>query len=122
MPGIKTIYDLAKHQCREYVETRWEDTNGDGVYTPGLDNVYHYDDWRLPTRAEIEYIVKHQESSRAMDKVLSAQFYFHASDTFGQYTEKTLLSDEIPEFQDGGWYMRCVRDAFKEPIPQRHNQ
>ena len=121
MPGITTIYDLARKQCREYVETYYVDDDKSGGYTPG-DRVYHYDDWRLPTQAEIEYIVKHQESSRAMDKVLSAQHYFHASTVPGVYTDETLLSDEIPGFNEAtkGWYMRCVRDAYIEPNPVRY--
>ena len=118
MPGIKTIYDLAKNQCREYVETYYVDDDNSGGYTPG-DRVYHYDDWRLPTKAEIEYIVQHQETSRAMDKVLDAQYYFHASLAYDMYTEKNILSEEIKNYDQAftGWYMRCVRDAFKEPIP-----
>ena len=123
MPGIKTIYELARNQCREYVETYYIDTDNSGGYTPG-DAVYHYDDWRLPTRAEIEYIVQHQESSRAMDKVLNSQYYFHASVYWGNYTDKTLLSDEIPNYDQAfkGWYMRCVRDAFKKPKPTYYNR
>lgn len=121
MPGIKTIYDLARKQCREYVETRYVDDDNSGGYSPG-DRVYHYTDWRLPTRAEIEYIIKHQESSRAMDKVLGAQFYFHASLKFGQYNEQTLISDQIPNYDEAlkGWYMRCVRDAYNEPEPVKY--
>lgn len=116
MPGITTIYELAKNQCREYVETYYLDMDNSGGYTPG-DSVYHYDDWRLPTRAEIDYIVQHQETSRAMDKVLDSQYYFHASTVWKNYTNETLLSDEIPNYNQAfkGWYMRCVRDAFKEP-------
>ena len=132
VPGIEGIYYYAKRQCQEYVETRYEDLNGNGEYNPG-EPVYHYNDWRLPTSAEIEYIIEHQDISRAMDKVLYAQYYYHASEVKGVYDENTVISREVPGWlylpdmypeenwkEDQsykGWYMRCVRDAFKEPAP-----
>lgn len=118
IPGIEGIYYYAKRQCQEYVEARYEDLNDNNNYDPG-EPVYHYNDWRLPTRAEIEYIVKHQEISRAMDKVLYAQKYFHASVSSNLYNEETLLSEEIAGYDTShtGYYMRCVRDAYIEPEP-----
>ena len=118
VPGLEGIYYYAKRQCQEYVEARYEDLNDNHEYDPG-EPVYHYHDWRLPTKAEVEYIVKHQEISRAMDKVLYAQQYFHASVESDLYNEDTLLSDEIPGYDTShkGYYMRCVRDAYIEPEP-----
>ncbi len=118
IPGVEGIYYYAKRQCQEYVEARYEDLNDNHEYDPG-EPVYHYNDWRLPTRAEIEYIVKQQEMSRAMDKVLYAQQYFHASVESNLYNEDTLLSEEIPGYDTShkGYYMRCVRDAYIEPEP-----
>ncbi len=118
VPGIEGIYYYAKRQCQDYAEARYDDLNDNNNYDPG-EPVYHYNDWRLPTRAEIEYIVKHQEMSRAMDKVLYAQQYFHASIDPDVYTAETLLSDEIPNYDTThkGYYMRCVRDAYIEPEP-----
>ena len=123
MPGIEGFYYYAKRQCQEYVETRYEDENGNGKYDAG-EPVYHYNDWRLPTKAEIDYIIKHQDTSRAMDKVMYAQYYYIASTKPGVYTEETLLSNQIPNYDTKytGWYMRCVRDAFKEPEPVRYNR
>lgn len=115
-PDMPFFYTHAKKHCQEYVETHYEDINGDGKYSPG-DKVYHYNDWRLPTAAEIDYLVKHQNMSRAMDVVLSEQYYFHASKTPGLYTEDTILSSEIPDYSTAGWYMRCVRDSYIEPDP-----
>lgn len=118
VPGIEGIYYYAKRQCQDYVEARYDDLNGNNDYDAG-EPVYHYSDWRLPTRAEIEYIVAHQEMSRAMDKVLYAQQYFHASIDPDVYTAETLLSEEIPNYDTShkGYYMRCVRDAYIEPEP-----
>ena len=117
-PGVAGFYEYAKHQCREYVETRYVDDDNSGGYTPG-DRVYHYDDWRLPTKAEIDYIIKYQKVSRAMDKVMNAQYYFVASLVPDTYTEETVYSSEIKDYATGyaGHYMRCVRDALSEPEP-----
>ena len=129
VPGVEGIYYYAKRQCQEYVEARYVDLNGNGQYDPGQpgeggEPVYHYDDWRLPTKAEIDYIIQHQESSRAMDKVMYAQFYYVASTIPGVYTVETLLSNEVPNYDTSykGHYMRCVRDAFKEPTPVYYNK
>lgn len=115
-PDMPFFYKHAKKHCQEYVEARYEDVDGDGKYSPG-DKVYHYDDWRLPTAAEIDYLVNHQQISRAMDVVLSEQYYFHASKTPGVYTKETILSSQIDGYSTAGWYMRCVRDAYVEPEP-----
>jgi hypothetical protein len=132
VPGLQGIYYYAKRQCQEYVEARYDDLNESGEYDPG-EPVYHYHDWRLPTAAEIEYIIEHQDISRAMDKVLYGQYYYQASTKKDVYDETTLISREVPGWiylpelypnedwkEDQsykGWYMRCVRDAFKEPKP-----
>lgn len=123
VPGIEGIYYYAKRQCQDYAEARYDDLNGNNEYDAG-EPVYHYNDWRLPTRAEIEYIVKHQETSRAMDKVLYAQKYFHASIDSDVYTAETLLSEEIPNYDTShlGYYMRCVRDAYIEPEPVYYDE
>lgn len=117
-PGVAGFYEYAKHQCREYVETYYEDVDGNGEYSPG-DKVYHYDDWRLPTKAEIDYLVYHQKASRAMDRVLNAQYYFIASLVNDVYDESTVYSTEITDHDAAyhGHFMRCVRDAMFEPEP-----
>lgn len=141
VPGVEGIYYYAKRQCQEYVEARYDDLNGNGQFDAGQKNeggepVYHYHDWRLPTQAEIEYIIQHQDQSRAMDKVLYGQYYYHASTVMDKYDETTIISREIPGWvylkdlysdytaDDSykGWYMRCVRDAFKEPEPVYYNK
>ena len=118
-PGVAGFYIFSRHQCREYVETYYEDTKEPyGEYTPG-EPVYHYDDWRLPTKAEVEYIIQYQSASRAMDKVMNAQYYFVASTTPDVYDESTVYSPMIQDYESSyaGHYMRCVRDAITEPEP-----
>ena len=53
-----------------------------------------------------------------------AQFYYVASTIPGVYTVETLLSNEVPNYDTSykGHYMRCVRDAFKEPTPVYYNK
>lgn len=118
VPGLEGIYYYAKRQCQEYVEARYDDLNDNNEYDPG-EPVYHYNDWRLPTQAEINYLVKQQDMSRAMDKVLYAQQYFHASILPGTFTNESVLSNEIPNYDTShqGYFMRCVRDAYVEPEP-----
>lgn len=122
-PGVAGFYEYAKHQCREYVETRYVDVDNSGDYTPG-DEVYHYDDWRLPTKAEVAYIVQQQTTSRAMDKVMNAQYYFVASTKPNEYTESTVYSMMVENYDANyaGHFMRCVRDAFEEPAPVKYDQ
>lgn len=129
VPGVEGIYYYAKRQCQEYVEARYDDLNGNHKYDAGLkeeggEPVYHYNDWRLPTKAEIDYIIEHQNSSRAMDMVMRAQYYYVASVVAGVYNENTLISSEVPNYNTNytGYYMRCVRDVYKEPEPVYYNK
>lgn len=117
-PGVAGFYVFSRHQCREYVETYYVDDDNSGGYTPG-DRVYHYDDWRLPTKAEVEYIIQYQKSSRAMDQVMNAQYYFVASTDPDVYDESTVYSPMVEDYEPSyaGHFMRCVRDAITEPKP-----
>ena len=100
-PLISFFYDRAVNQCKYYVEATYVDVNNDGVYTDGVDKVYHYDDWRLPTEAEVEMIKYYQTNSRAMDIVMQGEKYICATPGFLSKTVGT----------ESGHYMRCVRDV-----------
>ena len=85
----------AKSHCAQYVEV----TAGGKVY----------DDWRLPTAAEIDIIIQHQDISDAMAVVLTGTAYYCAYNTDGNgnviYTKATGKSGA----QNA---VRCIRDAY----------
>lgn len=82
----------AKAHCEQYIEV-----TADGV---------EYSDWRLPTAAEIDIIIAHQEVSDAMATILTEGAYYCAyNPDDGTYTRKTgKFSSTTP--------VRCVRDAY----------
>lgn len=80
--------EMAASHCREYVEVAQDGTV--------------YDDWRLPTRAELEIIMEFQyKENAAIDEVLAGPSYWSASglvyNNKGSGTAKTI---------------RCIRDAY----------
>lgn len=87
--------DQAKAHCEQYIEV----TN-DGTI---------YDDWRLPTAAEIDIIIKHQETSDAMATILTEGAYYCAYNTDRNgnviYTKETGKGTSTTP-------VRCVRDAY----------
>jgi len=85
-------FNQARNHCLQYVET-YKDENG---------KVVHLDDWRLPTRAELEIIIKYQYSSDAMDEVIRRKGYWCADGEY-VYNQQGL---------SGNGYIRCIRDAY----------
>ena len=84
--------DQAKAHCEQYIEV-----TADGV---------EYSDWRLPTAAEIDIIIAHQEVSDAMATILTEGAYYCAyNPDDGTYTRKTGKSSSTTP-------VRCVRDAY----------
>lgn len=84
---LQGLTDAADH-CREYVEVAQDGTV--------------YDDWRLPTEAELLIIKKYQTTSDAMDKVLTGNEYYAANGPIyiGGGTSGTAI--------------RCIRDAYDD--------
>lgn len=85
----------AKSHCEQYIEV-------------GTDGTV-YDDWRLPTAAEIDIIIQHQDISDAMAVVLTGTAYYCAYNTDNNgnviYTKATG--------KNGGQNaVRCIRDAY----------
>lgn len=79
--------EMAASHCKEYVEVAKDGTV--------------YDDWRLPTKAEIEIIARFQRvEGSAVDVVLGGRRYYSAS--------------EIVDLGQGnnGTFLRCIRDAY----------
>lgn len=86
----------AKQHCEQYVET----------YKGPDGNVVHLDDWRLPTAAEIQIIIDHQDESDAMAVVLSGSRYYCAfNPETGGYTKESGK-------YSGRSHVRCVRDQY----------
>lgn len=89
----------AKLHCSQYVEvTKAANGNPKKVYN----------DWRLPTAAEVDIIIQHQYVSDAMAEVLAGQRYWCAYTLDGSYSvenpHSTSTSSTIA--------VRCVRDEL----------
>ena len=87
--------DQAKRHCELYVEV-----GADGQV---------YDDWRLPTAAEIDIIIKHQHASDAMAEVLSGSRYYCAYNIEEGQPVHTKSSEGG---NSGSCHVRCIRDAY----------
>ena len=88
--------EQAKKHCEQYVE----------VSTAGK----VYDDWRLPTAAEIAIIISHQDESNAMDVVLSGTRYYCAYNT--DDNGNVIYTKETGKPASRSSHVRCVRDAY----------
>ena len=127
LPKLSDFYELAKRHCREYVESTYNDLNGNGEYDEG-EPITQYHDWRLPTKAEIEMLIDFQSNSRAMDVVLMGEHFVCITGQPGQGDDEDYwVSSEVPTYKatpeediDGrgytytGYYIRCVRDVYEE--------
>lgn len=118
VPVVGEFYKIAVEHCREYVETTYTDLNNNYKWDEG-EPVTHYDDWRLPTKAEINKIIELQNSSRAMDKLLVGQYYFCAAgggENADINKKENWVSNEVSGYTSGqtGYYIRCVRDVKPE--------
>ena len=89
-----TSMTVAASHCKEYIEVSQEGKV--------------YDDWRLPTEAEVRIILSHQYESDAMAEVLSGKYYWCAYTADGknyvQNTQTTSTSNNTA--------VRCVRDYY----------
>lgn len=90
--AVMAIGDLegAAEHCERYVEVAKDGTV--------------YDDWRLPTKAEILIIYKYQNESDAMDEVLAGNRYWSASGLVGKPGVNNPNDEAI----------RCIRDAYDD--------
>lgn len=87
-----SVEQAASH-CEQYVEV-YKDPDNSTI-------VKHLKDWRLPTKAEIEIIIKFQKEKEAIDEVLAGESYWAASGIV-----------DNSDGSGGGNRIRCVRDAF----------
>ncbi len=90
---------MGADHCNKYVET-YKDTKG---------NVIHLGDWRLPTKAEIQFIIDTQYAPNSpLAEVMAGGQYLSAT---GEYVK----NEQVTTTQEA---LRCVRDAFKTPEPR----
>lgn len=93
-----TSVEQAERHCREYVEVHDPDND------PDTDNAIHYDNWRLPTAAEIQIIIDFQYvENAAMDEVLSGPYYWSAT---GQVHNPGSGDTDTQSA------VRCIRDVY----------
>ena len=88
MKNAQDELDAVADHCKQYVEVARDGTV--------------YDDWRLPTREEINIIYKYQNASDVMDEVLAGDRYWSAS---GLVTKPGVSSPSDRA-------IRCIRDAY----------
>ena len=89
--------EQARTHCEQYVEV-----TQDGKV---------YNDWRLPTAAEIQIIIDHQDDSGAMAEVLSGSQYYCAYNGVDNQN-KVIYTKTVPDKNSGSSHVRCVRDAY----------
>ena len=113
MSNDKKLVVFADH-CKNYVEV--DDVNDDNK-----DPVVVYDNWRLPTEAELNIIISLQGGdgveADAIDFLLNGQYYMSASGPV--YNPKNTAGDRgatLPALSDPSKAtdvaIRCVRDAY----------
>lgn len=88
--------EMAASHCKQYVEVYKDKQTEEPV---------PLQDWRLPTKAELEIIIKFQyKDNAAMDEVLAGKHYYSASGVV--YNPKGSSTS-------GSTAIRCVRDAYE---------
>lgn len=92
--------EKAKRHCEQYIEVTYDSAG----------NPVTYDDWRLPTAAEIDIIINHQYESQAMVEVLNGGLYYCALNPTGSGDTQYLI--DIPNNTLTSNHVRCIRDAY----------
>ena len=91
---------LSRDHCAMYVEV--------------ANNGTIYDDWRLPTAAELRIIMDLQgtssQSADAIDYLLNADFYYSAAGPVYNKGNDGGVSEGKAD--DDSWAIRCIRNAY----------
>ena len=108
MTNDKKLVAFADH-CKNYVEV--DDVNDDKK-----DPVEVYDNWRLPTEAELKIIMDIQggsgDNAVAIDFLLNGGYYMSASGPVYNHKNNDGTVELADPKQATGVAIRCVRDAF----------
>ena len=101
--------EIFRQHCAQYVEV-----HGDA------NNRVIYDDWRLPTEAELKIIMNHQgasgQNADAIDYLLNAVYYFAAhGPVFNTKNDDGVNTEPSDPAGYTSKSVRCVRDAYKDP-------
>ena len=108
MSNDKKLVAFADH-CKNYVEV--DDVNDDKK-----DPVEVYDNWRLPTEAELKIIMDIQggsgDNAVAIDYLLNGGYYMSASGPVYNHKRNDGTVELADPMQATGVAIRCVRDAF----------
>lgn len=108
MSNDKKLIAFADH-CKNYVEV--DDVNDDAKAP-----VVVYDNWRLPTEAELKIIMQIQgtdgQNADAIDFLLNGGYYMSASGPVFNPKNTDSTKELADPMQATGVAIRCVRDAF----------
>lgn len=108
MPNDKKLIAFADH-CKNYVEV--DDVNDDKK-----DPTITYDNWRLPTEAELKIIIdiqgKSGQNADAIDYLLNGAYYMSASGPVYNPKNDDGIEELTNPMNATDVAIRCVRDAF----------
>ncbi len=108
MDADKKLVVFADH-CKNYVEV--DDINDDGK-EPSIT----YDNWRLPTEAELKIIMDLQggdgENADAIDFLLNGGYYMSASGPVFNPKNTSDVTEAADKWSVSDVAIRCVRDAY----------
>lgn len=113
----------AQDNCKYYVEySIYTIDKADRLNGKTYDEYGHrcFDDWRLPTYAELQIIAGYQSTqSKVMDVVLTDDYYW-AADTNTYLIKDNPGNDEIPTGTDSknDGKVRCIRDVTPDDLKE----
>lgn len=111
----------AQDNCKYYVEySIYTIDKADRLNGKTYDEYGHrcFDDWRLPTYAELQIIAGYQTTqSEVMDKVLTDVYYWAAdTNTYLKTNQPTV--EEIPSSTGSDGKVRCIRDVTPDDLKE----
>lgn len=111
----------AQDNCKYYVEySIYTIDKADRLNEKTYDEYGHrrFDDWRLPTYAELQIIAGYQTTqSEVMDKVLTDVYYW-AADTNTYLETNRPTVEEIPSSTGSDGKVRCIRDVTPDDLKE----